>query len=361
LATAYGNLNAFRSNSLGNFSALLPQVLGILTVIALVMIQIKNQPLIGVAFLSFLYLFLRLVQTLSSLATAYGNLNAYSQSYFLIENYVGQFSKEDLTEALKPADLVSSVGLRRKLHFFEQTASKESHAKSSRALPQRPPQIQFVDVDFRYSSDGPWILRNFNLVIQSGEACAIMGASGSGKSTLLALVLGLLEPTGGKVLIDEMEPKIYFSKYSQTLGFVGSEPYIVEGTVRENLQYGSSNFAATDDELLQSLKRAQLQDLLDQNSKILDYPLTENGEGLSTGQKQRLMFARGMLAHPKLLLLDEASANLDELTESALTNEIKKLYGQCTVLAISHRPAFVNWMNHIQRLNTESSSRGLSL
>jgi ABC-type bacteriocin/lantibiotic exporter with double-glycine peptidase domain len=73
------------------------------------------------------------------------------------------------------------------------------------------------------------------------------------------------------------------------------------------------------------------------------------------------MFARGMLAHPKLLLLDEASANLDELTESALTNEIKKLYGQCTVLAISHRPAFVNWMNHIQRLNTESSSRGLSL
>ena len=339
-----------RSNALGNFAGNLPPTFGLITLMLLVSYQLKNPELSGMAFLSFLYLFLRMVQSLATASVAYGAMNSQYPAFLRVSQYVRSFSDEEFRVAVAPSDRLSPLGLRRNVEDFARS-NAETNSSSSK-IEKPAPEVLFKNVLFRYNSDAPDVLRDFHLEIPAGGTCAIMGASGSGKSTILALLLGMLRPNSGLISLGGKTPSEFFSDPDLRLGFVGAEPYIIEGTIRDNLLYGVRDQSISDDELHSSLMRAQLGELVAGNPSFLDYVISESGEGLSTGQKQRLMFARALLAKPNLLVLDEASANLDEKTESLLAAEIQKLSGKCTTIIITHRSGFVSWVEQKRHLTS---------
>lgn len=341
-----------RSNALSNFAGNLPQIFGMATLMLLVGEELRSHELTGMAFLSFLYLFLRMVQALSTASSAYGAMNSQYPAYRHVANYVEKFSDEEFERAVRPSDHLSAFGLRRSVEFFGTNNSKIEGLLNDQN--GEPPSVTFKDVSFRYQENSSDVLRHFNLEIRSGEACAIMGASGSGKSTILGLLMGMMNPDSGEILLGGKDPQTFFSDPNLRLGFVGAEPYLIEGTIRENLLYGIRRDDIFDGELFSVLNRAQLSELIKVNPSLLDYQISESGEGLSSGQKQRLMFARALLGKPTLLVLDEASSNLDEETESLLAAEIRKLNGTCTTIIITHRSAFVKWVDNRISLVTQS-------
>ncbi len=168
----------------------------------------------------------------------------------------------------------------------------------------------------------------------------IVGPNGCGKSTLLAIILGALNPTSGKVLINEANSRKFMNHNSQSIGFVGAEPYLIHGTILENLTYGISR-KYLDDEIWQVLRIVRLDEFVKELPDDLGHIIQENGEGLSSGQKQRITIARAFLRKPSLLILDEPTANLDDVSESCICNALYDLKGKCTVIIVSHKPGIL--------------------
>jgi len=173
----------------------------------------------------------------------------------------------------------------------------------------RPPLIQVLDLSFSYSAYSNPIFTSLSFEINPGEHLGIVGQSGCGKTTLISLLSGLSKPTSGKILLDGKEPGEFFSNEENRVGYVGAESLLISGSIRENLLYGfiTSGLPATpDDETLwKILKGMELYDAIRSLPGGLDYRIRETGEGLSSGQKQRLCFARSLIRKPGTLFLDE--------------------------------------------------------
>jgi ATP-binding cassette subfamily B protein AbcA/BmrA len=185
-------------------------------------------------------------------------------------------------------------------------------------------------------------LNQLNFDISAGEHIGIIGPSGAGKSTILMLILGILKPTQGKISISEQDPEIYFNTPFSKVGYVGPEPFLIKGSIRSNLLYGIK-FNVTDEDIWNALKMASLSDYI--KSISLDYEIPEDQSGLSAGQKQRLCLARAFLNRPQLLVLDEATANLDDKTESEVALAVSLLKGKCTTVIVSHRPGILTYVD----------------
>lgn len=186
------------------------------------------------------------------------------------------------------------------------------------------------------------LIRDFSLQIAPGELCVVQGESGKGKSTLVHLLLGLEEPIEGRVLAgfagSKLEPLTDFRRrLLKRIGYVGAESFLIEGSIRQNLCYGLLR-TPSEDEMAEALRQAEC-DFVAYFERRLDHPITEQGQGLSAGQKQRLCLARALLRRPSALLLDEATANLDLQTEARLVATLAKLKGRVTVIAVTHRDA----------------------
>ena len=196
--------------------------------------------------------------------------------------------------------------------------------------------IEFKDVSFKYPDGEEYILENFNLKIPFGSNIAIVGETGAGKSTLVNLVCRFFEPTSGQVLIDCRDARERSQLWLHSaIGYVLQTPHLFSGTVRENLLYGNPN--ASQEDIDRALKLVSADAVIEKLEKGLDSDVGEGGDMLSTGEKQLISFARAILADPRILVLDEATASVDTITEQKIQSAIDTIIKGRTSIVIAHR------------------------
>lgn len=303
---------------LANFAGALTPFAGILLIVVIVGLSQDWLHTPSLTLLSFLYLFIRFVQSLASAVLAFSTCNTMWPSFADSLEYMSRFTAEEVDAAMRVEDKL------------EGRVVERVHSDGG-----EPPSIEVRAVRFAYSG-GAEVLHALSAVVEKGSQFGIVGPSGCGKSTLLGLILGLLEPSAGEIRIGNRSPKDFFDDPKVRVGYVGADPFLVAGTIRENLRYGLS-VRANDDDLWNALAEAQLRTTVEGLPGRLDYPIAEDGSGLSAGQKQRLCLARALLTRPHLLVLDEVSANLDLQTEAEIGESLKALRGRCTTILVSHR------------------------
>ena len=195
--------------------------------------------------------------------------------------------------------------------------------------------IEFQNVDFRYGNR-ELTLDNINLTICKGEKIAIVGESGSGKTTLAKLLLRFYEPEQGSILLDGKDAKtIDLYALRRAVAYVDQNTFLFSDTIKNNLKLGNSD--SSDEEIEQACKISRVDEFIRKLPLGYDMPLDENGLNLSGGQRQRLAIARALLKKPQLLILDEATSNLDTITEASIKNTISQVNSDTTCIIIAHR------------------------
>lgn len=198
--------------------------------------------------------------------------------------------------------------------------------------------LEFRKVFFRYD-DGEDVLRNINFRLEAGKTYALVGPTGGGKTTTASLMARLYDPIAGLVLLDGRDLRSYETdERSRKIGFILQEPFLFTGTVRDNILYGNEKYYKySNEQLADVLVKANLGQLLERFSDGLETPVEAHGETISLGQKQLIAFMRAIMRRPEVLILDEATANIDTVTEKLLEELLKKLPTATTRVIIAHR------------------------
>jgi ATP-binding cassette subfamily B protein len=214
------------------------------------------------------------------------------------------------------------------------TRKIESH---SIKIPNAP-LLSFKDVSFQYP-DGKKVLHNINFTLQKGQTVAFVGPTGGGKTTTASLIARLYDPSEGEVFLNGKDLRTYPSEeLTKKIGFILQEPFLFNGTVRDNILYGNEAYKKLDkDQLIQVLRDTDLESLVDRFENGLDTKIVSGGDSMSLGEKQLIAFIRAVLRKPDLLILDEATANIDTITEKLLEEILDKLPATTTKVIIAHR------------------------
>ncbi|MGA9648908.1 ABC transporter ATP-binding protein [Pedobacter sp.] len=198
--------------------------------------------------------------------------------------------------------------------------------------------LEFRNVHFSYD-DSKEILHNINLRFEKGKTYALIGPTGGGKTTTASLISRLYDATKGTVLLNGKDIRSFSAEErTQKIGFILQEPFLFTGTVKDNILYGNSRYKdASNDELKKIIQDANLDALLAIFDEGLDTQITSGSDNISLGQKQLIAFMRAVLRNPELLILDEATANIDTITEQLLSSILNKLSKETTLVIIAHR------------------------
>jgi len=226
------------------------------------------------------------------------------------------------------------------IHASEALAAEATADRKTLELPPHPKSLRFNSVSFRYSPEAPFAVRDVDLSIPFGASVAIVGASGAGKSTVVDLLLGLIEPTSGSIEIDGERLVDYTASWRSRVAYVPQDVSIFDSTIAQNvaLTWGDD----FDVERVEgALARAQLLDLVETRLGGINGRVGERGLKLSGGQRQRLGIARALYADPLVLVMDEATSALDTATEAAVTEAVRALHGEVTVVMVAHRLATI--------------------
>lgn len=195
-------------------------------------------------------------------------------------------------------------------------------------------KIEFRNVSFEYESDSK-ILDDISFTIEPKTHIAFVGESGCGKSTIVSLICKLYEPTGGTILFDDTDSKSLSKNFLNNVTMVNQSPYLFNLTIRENMQLVRSD--VTDEEIYTALKYANAYTFISKLPKGLDSYLGEGGTRLSGGQKQRICIARALLKNSKVLIFDESTSALDNISQEYIMQSIEELKANTTVITIAHR------------------------
>ncbi|MGC4086142.1 MAG: ABC transporter ATP-binding protein [Vicinamibacterales bacterium] len=212
-------------------------------------------------------------------------------------------------------------------------------------LPQLPPAdgvdtavMAFDHVSFGYTEQH-MVLRDASFALEHGKTYALVGPTGGGKTTTASLMARLYDPTSGRVLLDGRDIRTFSpEERTRRIGFILQEPFLFTGTIRDNIVYGNDRLReATDEQLSALLASKNLDPLIARFGQGLATRVTASGEGISLGQKQLIAFIRAVLREPEILILDEATANVDTVTEQLLEQILLELPASTTTVIIAHR------------------------
>lgn len=205
--------------------------------------------------------------------------------------------------------------------------------------------IEFNDVSFAYE-EGKDVLKNINFTAKAGSVTALVGTSGSGKTTVAGLVATFMNPASGLITVDGKDlSRITLDSYRSQLGVVLQDDFLFEGSIRENILFPRPN--ATEQQLAEAVKASHVDEFTSRFEKGLDTVIGERGVKLSGGQRQRIAIARAILANPRVLILDEATSNLDTESESYIQESLKKLMANRTTFVIAHRLSTIRQADQI--------------
>jgi len=345
------------ANAVVNGSTALSQLLGIFLIVSLILSTTYFFHTAGAVLISFLYILGRFVQNLATLAAHAGTMTFYWSPVCQTVHYIDSIGPETIGKLESKVDSIGFFGKRR-IHAGR--LSLDEHGEGGDVTATGgclAPDIEFRQVCFQYNTDTEIpSLEGLDLRIPAGTQFGIKGPSGCGKSTLLALLLGFLKPNSGDILILGQRATSYYDNPARRprVGYVGAEPFLIEGSIFDNLHYGAIE-RYSEEECWWALTQARLADDVKKLPNQLKYSLKENGMGLSAGQKQRLSLARALITKPELLVLDEASANLDMHTEQQIAETINGLPYLCTRVIVSHRPGLLQYCDQLLDLGAVKS------
>jgi ATP-binding cassette, subfamily C, bacterial len=249
--------------------------------------------------------------------------------------------------------MITRMLVRVQLHYHEfitespaLTTVREMEARCEAAAEPEPARSEGIElreaarlegVSFAYQDSGePLIISDRDLTIPAGKTTAIVGPSGAGKSTIADLVMALIGPNEGRVLVDERPLRAEQKRaWRSKIGYVPQDTFLFHDTVRENLLWARPD--AHDGELREALRLAAAEDFVSRLPEGMETVLGDRGVRLSGGERQRLALARALLRKPSLLILDEATSNLDSENERRIQSAIEELHGSMTILIITHR------------------------
>lgn len=195
-------------------------------------------------------------------------------------------------------------------------------------------ELRLDNISFKYPEGDKNIFENLNLSIKKNQSIALIGESGAGKTTLADIMLGLLEPTSGKVTVDGTDIFEHEYEWHRAVGYIPQMIYLIDDTIRANVVFGDS---VDEERVWKALEDAQLADFVKELPDGLETVVGDRGVKLSGGQRQRIGIARALYANPSVLFLDEATSALDSETENAVMESINYLHGKTTMVLIAHR------------------------
>ena len=249
--------------------------------------------------------------------------------------YVSRFNRP-ITEIASTTSTIQSVlAASERIFEFLNEAEEEPDIEPSRTLDKVRGEVEFHDINFSYTGERP-IIKNFSVKVKPGMKVAIVGPTGAGKTTLINLLMRFYDPDSGYITIDGIPTReMKRADVRKLFGMVLQDTWLFSGTVEDNLRYGKQS--ATLEEIRKAAKASNVDHIIEALPKAYHSEISEDSDNISAGEKQLITIARAMVADPPMMILDEATSNVDTRTEQLIQDSFEKLTSGRTSFVIAHR------------------------